>query len=146
MSALLVKAWVDEAQADFLAGKVLLENKFFAQTVFLAQQCAAKALKALFILCEVGENTGLHPGQILEELVKKANVPELKAFETRVPRLVKSYKSLEIDAQSARFPRDVQGKIVCPTKEFASLHGVRALTVAREILGMIEEILKKRAI
>ena len=41
------KDWLKEAQSDLAFAKMALQSGFYAQTCFVSQQCAEKALKAV---------------------------------------------------------------------------------------------------
>ncbi len=49
MSASLPQQWFDRAREDLQVARLVLQEKHFAHTCFLAQQCIEKALKAYLL-------------------------------------------------------------------------------------------------
>ena len=135
-------AWLEEALRDYEAGKILAEAQFYSQAVFLAQQAAAKALKSILLFFKVPEGTGQHPAVLFETLLQKPEGAPLKSSEIRLSRLLKSYRLLEQEANTCRFPRLSETRIIYPRHEFKPLHSARALTTAREIIGIGQTVLK----
>jgi len=136
-------AWLEEAKLDFQAAKILMESGFHQIAVFLGYQASAKAFKAIFLKFEVPDGTKLHPEKIFEDLLKKDEGAVLRAFSKQLERLLKGYKSLEKESAACRFPVMMGEKIFAPHREFKALHSARALSIAREILGLAEKILRQ---
>ena len=134
-------AWLEEALRDFEAGKMLAESRFHSQAVFLAQQAAAKALKSIFLRFQVPEGTGQHPAVLLETLLQKPEGAPLKPSEGRLTRLLKTYRLLEQEANASRFPKLTETRVIYPGHEFKALHSAKALTTAREIIGIRQGII-----
>lgn len=138
----LVAAWMEEANIDLQAAVLLMESGFHAQTVFLSQQAAAKAWKGALLQLNVPEGTGQHPAALFEELLKKSEGESLKTFQPRLERLLKTYRLLEKEAGSARFPQAAGDRVVSPHRETKAFHSAKALTAAREIIGLTAAIVK----
>ncbi len=137
----LVSAWIEEANSDFRAAKLLMEADFHCQAVFLSQQAFAKALKSLLLKYQVPEGTGRHPSILFGELLKKPEGNPLRPFEKQLLRLLNAYRNLEKEAGASRFPKETGEKIFVPKHEFKKIHSVRAITYSREIIGLCEKIL-----
>ncbi len=125
------KDWIEEAEGDLKHAKSDLKNGFYNWACFSAQQCAEKAIKAVFQKMHA-EAWGHSVADLLKELSKNYGVPE-KLMEF----------GLELDKAyiPARYPNAHPSG--SPKDRYTEQEARRLIGYAEEIFGFCSGVLSK---
>jgi HEPN domain-containing protein len=128
MEILLKEAdrWLRQSEYDLKAGDWSLEGAFFATACFLAQQAAAKALRAFLFL----NKEDAYETRSVVELLDRAIT-----YEESFKELVESAGRLDLYYKTSRFPDAIPGGI--PAEVITERDGREAIRVAGDIIGVV---------
>lgn len=120
--------WLRQAENDLEFGRVALRERYFAQTCFIAQQCAEKALKSI----AYGSGDRLVIGHSLVELVERLHdrVPSLAALRETAGVLDQYYIA-------TRYPNGLAGGV--PFEAFGERQAREAIEGARRFVAIAQE-------
>jgi HEPN domain-containing protein len=120
--------WLRQAENDLEFGRIALRERYFAQTCFIAQQCAGKALKAL----AYGSGDRLVIGHSLVELVERLHerVPSLAALRETAGVLDQYYIA-------TRYPNGLAGGV--PFEAFGERQAREAIEGAGRFVAIAQE-------
>ena len=120
--------WLRQAESDLKASDWNLEGGFSAQACFLAQQAAAKGLRAYLYL------NGEDPREtrsVVDLLVRAIT------YEERFKEFVEASGRLDLYYKTSRFPDAIPGGI--PSEVLTGRDAREAVRVAGDLLGIVEE-------
>lgn len=127
------KRWLKQAKHDLLVAKKNLENKFFSDACYSAEQAAQKALKGYLYFQEV-RFVWEHS---VAELAKRA-ISYKKSFQ----ELAEFGKILDQYYIPTRYP-DALAPPAVPFESYSKKEAVEAIKIAKSILKIVEEELKE---
>ncbi len=119
--------WLRQAEYDLKAADWNLEGGFFAPACFLAQQGAAKALRAYLFLKK--EDT--HETKSVVELLERA-----VTYEETFKEFIGPSGRLDIHYKTSRFPDSLPGGI--PSEVIIERDAREAIVVAGDIIRAVE--------
>ncbi|VAV83919.1 hypothetical protein MNBD_DELTA01-1580 [hydrothermal vent metagenome] len=119
--------WLRQAEYDLKAADWNLEGGFFAPACFLAQQGAAKALRAYLFLKK--EDT--HETKSVVELLERA-----VTYEETFKAFIGPSGRLDIHYKTSRFPDSLPGGI--PSEVIIERDAREAIVVAGDIITAVE--------
>ncbi|MEK6758385.1 MAG: HEPN domain-containing protein [Deltaproteobacteria bacterium] len=123
--------WLRQAENDLKASEWCQQGGFFAPACFMAQQAAAKSLRAfLYINKEDAKET-----RSVADLLDRA-----MTYEESFKSFVGNSTSLDIYYKTARFPDALPGGI--PAEVIARKDSVDAIRQASDIIAMVEKTRK----
>jgi HEPN domain-containing protein len=120
--------WLQQAEHDLAAGRVLAEAGHHAHACFLAQQCAEKAVAA-FLFHSGAERIW---GNALADLCEDA-----MTFDPSFDMLKSVAVLLDKHYLGARYPSTLPGGV--PAEAYDGVDSERALGIAGEVLGFVRE-------
>ena len=121
------RLWLEQAEADFSALKVLFDAGKYDLVCFLSQQSAEKALKA-YLLAQGEEKIQTH------SIIRLCQLAE--AFEPEFKNLKKEIKKLTPYYIETRYPNALQ---MAPAKFFDQNDAQEAMHLAQKTLEKIKE-------
>jgi len=124
------KLWLEQAESDFSALKVLFDARKYDLVCFLSQQSAEEALKA-YLLFQGEEKITTHSILRLCELAEKID-PEFRELKKEIKKLTPYYIE-------ARYPNALQ---TAPSKFFDENDASEAISLAEKALNKIKQKLK----
>jgi HEPN domain-containing protein len=119
--------WLRQAEYDLKAADWNLEGGFFAPACFLAQQGAAKALRAYLFLKK--EDT--HETRSVVELLERA-----VSYEESFKEHIAPSGRLDIYYKTSRFPDSIPGGV--PSEVIIERDAREAIVVAADIIRTVE--------
>ncbi|MCK5237653.1 MAG: HEPN domain-containing protein [Deltaproteobacteria bacterium] len=120
--------WLRQSEADIKSSEWCLEGGFFSQSCFLAQQSAAKALRAyLYLKSEDTKETR----SVVELLVRAITYDE--TFKEHVENAGR----IDLYYKTARFPDAIPGGI--PSEVISDRDAMEAIKVAGDIIKLVED-------
>lgn len=117
------KLWLRQAEDDYRFGRSALQGRFFAQTCFIAQQVAEKAVKAVCYRYSSRAVIGHSVQKLLRQLNSRAAVTD---------QLVELGGELDQYYVSTRYPDALPG--IVPADAFSQAQARHALGAARKVL------------
>ena len=132
----VARAFLIESEVDLEVAKLTFENQIFSRTIFFAQQCMEKVVKAA--LAAKGIFTTDHHISSLFSAVYSGELSETE-------KLVEAIDSLEQYGARARFPLYRRGDlpIWIPSREYNQDHAGVALKKAELVFGVLKPALEK---
>jgi len=131
------KAFLNKAKEDLQSAKILCDHNIFSNALYLAQQAAEKAAKAILIL--YGKFVPEHV--VSELLIQLASIlPE--EYEEKINKLVENLVYLERYWLKPRYPIKKGEKIWDPTGKYTKEETEDAIRKAEECIKIAEEFLK----
>ncbi len=124
--------WLRQAEYDLKAADWNLEGGFFAPACFLAQQGAAKSLRAYLFLKK--EDT--HETKSVVELLERA-----VTYEESFKKFISPSGRLDIHYKTSRFPDSLPGGI--PSEVIIERDAREAIVVAGDIISAVEAARKE---
>lgn len=123
-----------KAVSDLKSAKLLHENNFYSNAVFLAQQSVEKAVKALLALKGI---------QIREHIVSGYFASEILAFapeewESKLREVLRALISLEEHVLKPRYPIVTPRRIWDPEEGYTKELSTEALENAEKILDVVK--------
>ena len=131
------RAFLEKAKEDLLSAKILEKNKIYANALYLAQQAAEKAAKALLII--YGRFT---PEHVISELLMEIASQLPEKDEKRIEKLSRHLFELERYWLKPRYPIKKGNKIWNPVKTYNRSDVRKAIERAEECVKIVEEFLK----
>ena len=126
--------WLRQAANDLASARLLLEEGFFAQACFFAQQVAEKALKGLAYLRGERAVLGHSAAELIERL--EGSFPELAAHREVAGRLDQFYVS-------SLYPNALPGK--APFEVYTRGQAQEAVEGAAAIVKDVEKLIGQEA-
>ncbi len=123
-----VSDWLEEAKVDLNRARRALDDGDYSLSCYMSQQTVEKALKAVMIGLKRERPPHFHDLSALYEGIRDlVSVPN--AVVEALPEVSQYYVT-------ARYPN---AGVRRPSKSFSRLQAVRALEVAGDVLGRVEE-------
>lgn len=120
--------WLRQAEYDLKASEWSQQGGFYSAACFLAQQAAAKALRAFLFLNSEDAKESRSVADLLDRAM---------TYEEEFRRFVGSTTSLDIYYKTARFPDALPGGI--PAEVISSKDSLDAIKQASEVLSVVEK-------
>ncbi len=133
---ILARLYFKKAAADLESAKSLLEAKHYANTVFLAQQSADKAAKAVLALKGMEVREHVVSGFLASEVL--SFVPE--EWEDRLRGVIRDLVSLEEHTIRPRYPIVTPARVWDPEKGYDGKVAVDAVDKATRILRILTRL------
>lgn len=133
----VARAFRIESEVDLDVAKITFEKEIYSRTIFFAQQCMEKIVKAA--LAAKGIFTTDHHISSLFSAVYSEEISE-------IDKLVEAIDSLEQYGARARFPLYRRGDlpIWIPSREYSKDHAGVALRKAELVFSALKSDLEKR--
>lgn len=125
-----LKRWLKQAKHDLAAANLDLENKFFADACYSAEQAAQKALKGYLYF----KGSPLVWKHSVKELVA-----ECVAYDTAFSELLEAGKILDQYYIPTRYP-DVLAPPAVPFESYTKTQAVEAIELAGKILDKVASV------
>ncbi len=120
--------WMRQADADIKAAEHIHGGGFFAQSCFLAQQAAAKALRAFLFLNKEDAREAKSVADLLDRAI---------TYDEGFKDFVGKSTSLDLYYKTARFPDALPGGI--PSEIITDRDSTIAIRLASDVLKAIEK-------
>lgn len=120
--------WLAQAEYDLRAAQTNADNQLYAYACFIAQQAAAKALKAFLY----GEGAREVKGHSVFDLCKSAARTN-KAF----AKITERAKKLDRHYIPTRYPNALPGGI--PGEAYDQSDAARAIALARQVIELVKQ-------
>lgn len=135
----LAQAFIEKAKSDLHSAKALLKSTDYADSVYHAQQCAEKAVKAVLILSNKFIRTHI-VSALFREAVESFEASRRKELNALIPKI----QELEEHWVLTRYPEPRGGDIWSPSKEYDANSAKEAISKAEDILKALSALLDKK--
>jgi HEPN domain-containing protein len=120
--------WFRQAEYDLQAAEWSEQGKFYAPACFLAQQSAAKSLRAFLFL----HNEDARESRSVADLIDRA-----MTYEEGFKELVETSSRLDLYYKTSRFPDAIPGAI--PAEVIQERDSKESIDCASKVLRLVEE-------
>ena len=135
------EAFIKEAKEDVAVAEELLENKRYAHSVFMSQQCAEKAVKAMLEI----EGIFVAEHDISTFFLKFiANNNVYKKYKKENSIILEDLDYFEGEWAKTRYPKEKNGKICTPTELYGEKEAFLSLEKAKEVYNLIKKIMDEK--
>jgi len=127
------RRWLETAEGDLEAARILAERGMFAHTCFHAQQAGEKAVKAVWYLADA-DPWGHSIKKLIEDLAAVA-----PAFHARLALLIREGTVLDRFYIPTRYPNGLPD--ITPQEAFLSEDAASAVELARKLIAAVRPLL-----
>lgn len=125
------EAMFKDGERDFLIGKNLLRDEFFAKSVYHFQQAVEKCIKSVLVAFGTFKKTHF-VGEILEEAIEEQ--PLTDQWKQKLMEMVEISEELEPEVSLTRYPGIINDSLWIPCEEYGGEEAEESLLKAEKVL------------
>lgn len=131
-------AFLKESKEDLSVAEELIENKRFARSIFVSQQCVEKSIKALLEMENIFVSEHDLSGIFVKFIYSNKKYNKLKK---ELDTVLENLDYFEGEWSKTRYPKEQRGKVVSPIDIYDLGDAEYALLKAGEVFDIIRKIL-----